>query len=131
MAANRPSRPTRDPKNMLVGLDNITQRNRNFIHADVQNEVETPQVKEPEPTEVIPEVKEEVKPILQAAEAVQKIKQRPGRKKKYTNTKEMIRLNMYFPEENYLFIKKNGWEFNGMNGFVNHLIEEEMKRREE
>lgn len=49
-----------------------------------------------------------------------------GRPKKYTQP--LKKLTLYMPEEYHLFAKENGWKYDGINGFINHLIEEEMKR---
>ena len=131
---------------MSSARDRFKKANNNFVHLgseanketivdDIIEGLESQEKKneDPEPPkkEVSVDIKEELKPIIEARDTIEKTKRKAGRKPKYANTKEMIRLNMSFPEENYMFIKKNGWEFDGMNGFVNHLIEEEMKRRGE
>jgi hypothetical protein len=146
MALQRPSRSTRDPENMLVGLDNIkAHKNRNFIRTDEEekntpvpatSDIPLPAIQkeaseETQKEKSIPEIREEIKPILQAAETINVIKKKPGRKKKYDDNTNIIRINVTFPENNYMFIKQHGWEQGSMNSFINWLIEEEMKRRGE
>lgn len=108
----------------MSARDRLKKANQNFISLG-ENEANKPTVVDDIVNTYNDAMdKKEVEPIP-------KSKIRPGRKKKYENIKEMIRLNIYFPDENYLFIKKHAWEYDSMNGFINHLIEEERKRRGE
>lgn len=131
MAAGKSSRPKKT-NNMLSGLNNISGKAQNFVDVSSLNTEENPIEKttekinqEPEKTE---EIKEQVKTVLESTQVVENVI-KEARKK--TKTEEAKKFTVYIPEDNYIFLKKNGWEYNGMNGFINHLIEEERKRREE
>ncbi len=133
----------------MSARDRFKKANQNFISLG-ENEANKPTVvddivntyndamdkKEEDPVvEIKEEKKEDQAPVKKAKEEeskpIPKSSIKVGRKKKYENIKEMVRLNIYFPDENYMFIKKHAWEHDSMNGFINHLIEEERKRRGE
>lgn len=124
MAKNRTSKP-----NVLAGLANLQARPEEPIIQNneaptVVTQEEIPNVETKE--EVQPfEIKEEVKPVIEAGEVIKKVA------KKNPSTKDANKFTVYLNDEQYLFLKKNGWEFNGMNGFIKHLIDEEKKRRGE
>lgn len=40
------------------------------------------------------------------------------------HTEELKTVSVRLSKDNYDFIKRNGWEFGGYTGYINHLIEE-------
>ena len=103
--------------NPLEGLANIS-KTATVIKKEVNESIKA----EEKPEEII--AKEKI--VNQKS-----VEQSLSSKKKKTKTEEAKKFTVYIPPEDYMFIKKNGWEFNGMNGFIVHLIEEERKKRGE
>ncbi len=75
--------------------------------------------------EVLIPIKSKEKPFDKTQNPISK----GGRPRKYDTDAKSLKINI--SGDCYRFIKKNGWEYDGMNGFINHLIVEEMRRRGE
>ncbi len=118
--------------NDQVDSDNLVKMTmREYNKQEDKNAGKTKDVKKkenapmPEPT--VPE-----KPVADPKPLSNEIVETPrqnvgGRPKKYHG--ELKQLKLIIPEDKYMFIKKNGWKYDGMCGYINHLIEEEMKRQ--
>ncbi len=88
-------------------------------------EIEDKAPDEPSDIATKPESKEEIKPIIEAATLIKEVS-KGGRPKKYNQ--DLKKLTVYLPEDDYMFLKYNCGRFDGMNGYIIHLIEKEMNR---
>lgn len=113
MAKNRTSKP-----NVLAGLTNLQNNNEpNTVSEPVDKPAPIP---EPIPKPVV----EEPQPVVQNFEN-RKVPHKPSK------VNDTNKFTVYLDDEQYLFLKKNCWEYNSMNGFIKYLIDEERKRRGE
>ncbi len=112
----------------FIGLGD-SETNKPTIVDDIIHDYNT-SVEEKKEIEEKPEKKVPVQPEKKSpdpkSEATKATPKVGGRPKKYDGTLKTLKI--YMPEECYNFIKANGWKYDGMNGFINHLIEEEMKK---
>lgn len=118
--------------NQADSRDNLTKEiKRNY---DAHQSDEDLNKKIEETTQSLNEIKENIPTVEpEAPTPVQipvntnaTVSSKGGRPKKYNQP--LKKLTIYMPEEYHRFAKENGWKYDGINGFINHLLEEEMKK---
>lgn len=118
MAVNKPSRPTREPINMLSGLNNLTTRkNSNLIETNTNSEIIEPTVNVEPTTNVEP---------LKNVDLVEKRK--PGRPRKFKKDANTEVIGVRLLSEEVRFLEEYGGKYGGKTGYVTHLIRQEMER---
>ena len=116
MAANKSSRPTRDPEDMLVGLDNILGKKNEStpVKSDVS----------PEPISTITPIKR-----VEDISSPKQTKRKPGRPRKFKEDDETFVIGVKLLVNEARFLEEYGGKYGGKTGYVTYLIREEMKRR--
>lgn len=146
MANNQKKLSNRERLKQLnkVSLLDESKKDDNIINVQLQNYAEHAEESPEKEIEIEVEQKEEVavektpeKTSVPTEESVDKSeiqeeqitvqpqeKQAPttGRPKKYQEPTKWIKIQL--TETNYRYVKEHGWEYDGMNGFINHLIDE-------